>query len=254
MIDARALWRPAVVVAAVSAMAVFSWAAPPSAVHCRRVEVAGKSATACRVDLSRARVRLLLDGPDGKPLHTFAAVESALAAERPELLLAMNAGMFHPSYRPVGLLIEGGKVTSPLNRSKGKGNFFLKPNGVFFVGEKGAGVVETSAFVKLKQPIQWATQSGPLLVQAGAIHPQLSPESRSRLIRNGVGVDAAGKVELVISEDPLNFHEFATLFRDVLHCPDALYLDGTVSSVHGPAIGKSVQRASLGPIIVVLAR
>lgn len=199
-------------------------------------------------------MRLLLEGPDGKPLHTFAAVDRALAAGRKKLLLAMNAGMFHPSYRPVGLLVQGGKVTSPLNRSKGKGNFFLEPNGVFFIGEKGAGVVETSAFARLEQSIEWATQSGPLLVQAGAIHPQLSPGSRSRLIRNGVGVDPAGKVELVISEDPVNLHEFATLFRDVLHCPDALYLDGTVSSVHGPAIGKSVERARLGPIIAVLAR
>ncbi len=182
--------------------------------------------------------------------------ERLLAAEGQLLVLAMNAGMFHPSYAPVGLLIQNGKVNSPLNQAAGAGNFFLKPNGVFFIGEKGAGVLESSEFSRLKDRIVWASQSGPLLVRAGVIHPKLAPQSTSRLIRNGVGVDAAGRIELVISDDPVNFYELALLFRDLLHCPDALYFDGTVSSVYGPALGRGVQsgqRAPLGPIIAVVA-
>jgi uncharacterized protein YigE (DUF2233 family) len=243
--------RRIVVVAAALAGAT---AAPAlGAVECRRVAVAGKAATACRVDVGRERVRLLLDGSDGKPLHTFAAVERALAAEGQRLLLAMNAGMFHPSYAPVGLLIQDGKTISPLNQAEGQGNFFLKPNGVFVVKQSGAAVMESSELQRVKTPILGATQSGPLLVRAGVIHPKLAPQSTSRLIRNGVGVDGAGRVELVISDDPVSFYEFALLFRDVLHCPDALYFDGVVSSVHGPGVGRSVQRAPLGPIIAVVA-
>lgn len=53
-----------------------------------------------------------------------------------------------------------------------------------------------------------------------------------------------------IAQEPVNFHEFATHFRDALRCPDALYLDGTISSVlsaKSPAL-RSV-RAELGPMI-----
>jgi uncharacterized protein YigE (DUF2233 family) len=224
------------------------------AVECRRVTVAGKAATACRVDLAHEELRLLLAGPDGRPLHTLAAAEGFLAHQGRRVLVAMNAGMFHPSYAPVGLLIQDGKTVAPLNRATGQGNFFLLPNGVFLVGPAGAAVRETSEVAALKGPIAWATQSGPLLVRAGKIHAQLRPQSTSRLIRNGVGVDGKGRVELVISDEPVSFWELATLFRDVLGCADALYFDGTVSSVSGPAVGRSVQRADLGPIIVVVAR
>jgi uncharacterized protein YigE (DUF2233 family) len=223
------------------------------AVECRRVSVAGKAATACRVDVTRQRVRLLLAGADGKPLHTLAAAEQALAAQGRRLLVAMNAGMFHPSYAPVGLLIQDGKTVAPLNRDEGQGNFFLKPNGVFMVTARGAAVLESSEVAGVKEPIVWATQSGPLLVRRGVLHPKLAPQSTSRLIRNGVGVDARGRVELVISDEPVSFWELATLFRDGLGCADALYLDGTVSSVYGPAVGRSVQRAALGPILAVVA-
>jgi uncharacterized protein YigE (DUF2233 family) len=251
MNDARALWAlSAGLVVALAATAVPGRA---SAAECRRVEVAGKGATACRVEPKREKVRLLLNGSDGKPLHTLAAAERLVAAEGKRLVLAMNAGMFHPSYAPVGLLIQDGKVNSPLNQAAGVGNFFLKPNGVFFIGAKGAGAVESTEFSLLKDRIEWASQSGPLLVRAGVIHPKLAPQSTSRLIRNGVGVDGTGRIELVISDDPVSFYEFALLFRDVLHCPDALYFDGTVSSVYVPALGRSLQRAPLGPIIAVVA-
>jgi uncharacterized protein YigE (DUF2233 family) len=51
------------------------------------------------------------------------------------------------------------------------------------------------------------------------------------------------------SEEPVNFYEFATLFRDILHCPDALFFDGTVSSIHATALHRSDKKIDLGPII-----
>ena len=53
------------------------------------------------------------------------------------------------------------------------------------------------------------------------------------------------------SEAPVNFHEFATMFRDVLRCPDALFLDGTISSLHAPKLNRSDFRMDLGPMIGV---
>jgi uncharacterized protein YigE (DUF2233 family) len=254
----RSAAAPTMARALVMAMlAASSMGARAGAVECRRVEMAGKHATACHVDVTRERLRLFLNGSDGRPLHTFVALERALAAEKLSLVMAMNAGMFHPSYAPVGLLVLNGKTISPLNRAAGEGNFFLAPNGVFFVTDQGAGVRETAEFAQSPAPskgrLLWATQSGPLLVRAGVIHPQLSPRSSSRLIRNGVGVDAGGAVELVISDEPMSFYEFALLLRDRLHCPDALYLDGTISSLHAPSLGVSLQRAPLGPIVGVVA-
>ncbi len=38
-------------------------------------------------------------------------------------------------------------------------------------------------------------------------------------------------VQLVISEAPVRFHDFATLFTEALGCADALYLDGTISGL-----------------------
>ena len=52
----------------------------------------------------------------------------------------MNAGMFHPDHSPVGLQIIDGTVRNPINTDDGQGNFFLKPNGVFALGEQGAVV------------------------------------------------------------------------------------------------------------------
>ena len=95
-----------------------------------------------------------------------------------------------------------------------------------------------------------ATQSGPLLVRRGVIHPAFRASSSSRLIRNGVGVTGNYAV-FVISEKPVTFYELASYFRDELNCPDALYLDGVVSSLHSAELGRTDVKAELGPMIGV---
>ena len=43
----------------------------------------------------------------------------------------------------------------------------------------------------------------------------------------------------MISDDPVNFHDFATLFLDELKCPDALFLDGgRGAGMFVPALGR----------------
>ena len=138
-----------------------------------------------------------------------------------------------------------------LNLASGFGNFYLKPNGVFVLSASGARIIESSEYRSLPGPAILATQSGPLLLHAGQINPSLSPQGTSRLIRNGVGVVSANEVVFAISEDPVNFYDFAELFRDRLHCTDALYLDGNVSSLYARSLGRADEHVPLGPIIGV---
>ena len=234
------------------AVATLAVAASARAVECTAVQLDGKTALACRVDVHREDLRLFLNDATGKPLQNFAALERSLAAQKLRVTFAMNAGMFQPNYSPVGLFVAEGKQLKRLNTADGTDNFTLKPNGVFYLGANGAGVVESSQFPTIAQSVSLATQSGPLLVQAGVIHPRLSATSVSRLIRNGVGVDNAGVAVFAITEDAMNLHEFARLFRDTLHCPNALYFDGNVSSVYVPARRLNIQRSQLGPMVAVV--
>jgi uncharacterized protein YigE (DUF2233 family) len=75
--------------------------------------------------------------------------------------------------------------------------------------------------------------------------------SENRLFRNGVGVPSPDVALFAISEAPVNFHEFATTFRDVLHWPEALFLDGTISSLYAPKLDRCDFRMDLGPIVGV---
>jgi uncharacterized protein YigE (DUF2233 family) len=178
-------------------------------------------------------------------------VAQSLAAHDQQLAFAMNAGMYREDYSPVGLLVMDSRQVHRLNLASGFGNFYLKPNGVFVLSTSGARIVESSEYRSLQEPAIFATQSGPLLIHAGEINPNLSPQGTSRLIRNGVGIVSANEVVFAISEDSVNFYDFALLFRDRLKCNDALYLDGNVSSLYAQSLGRHDERVPLGPIIGV---
>ena len=206
--------------------------------------------TVVKIDLRKDRLALFLRDDAGVEFRRFDRLEAWLAAHNRQLLFAVNAGMYHADFSPVGLLVQEGREVSPLNLSAGTGNFFLKPNGVFLVSGTQPRVVESSEYPALSSGVRLATQSGPLLLRRGVVHPAFIPDSDSRKIRNGVGV--SGHTALfVISEDPVNFYEFALYFRDVLHCRDALYLDGTVSALHSLALRRSDFVRDLGPILGV---
>ena len=73
-------------------------------------------------------------------------------------------------------------------------------------------------------------------------------------VRNGVGVADPHTAWFVISEGAVSFGRFARFFLDVLDCPDALYLDGGVSSLWDPGAGRQDPYSSLGPMIAVFRR
>ena len=93
-----------------------------------------------------------------------------------------------------------------------------------------------------------------MLVVDGNIHPKFSPDGTSLQRRNGVGAPDDHTLIFVISEDWVNFHSFARLFKDGLNCPNALFLDGFVSSLWDAASGRFDQDVPLGPMIVVSER
>ncbi|MFT3711628.1 MAG: phosphodiester glycosidase family protein [Archangium sp.] len=149
-----------------------------------------------------------------------------------------NAGIFEPGFVPTGLLVSEGVELRPLATREGEGNFFLQPNGVFALGPEGAIIRETNEYASGHPPSRYATQSGPLLVRAGVLHPKFNPNSENRALRSGVGVRDAKHVVLVISRDDVNLFTFAALFRDALKCDDALYLDGVISALWAEGAGR----------------
>jgi len=221
------------------------------AVEFSTVEFAGKQFTVCRVNVRKEHLQLFHRDDTGQPFKRFDRLATWVEARGQKLTFAMNAGMYHGDFSAVGLFVSDGKEVVPLNTTNGDGNFFLKPNGVFAITKTGAQVIESSEYPKLRERVELATQSGPLLVRSGKLHPAFNTNSASRFFRNGVGVPSPDIALFVISEAPVNFYEFATLFRDKLGCPDALFLDGTISSLHAPQLKRSDSKMDLGPIIAV---
>ena len=223
-----------------------------AAAACEAVTHRDRAFTICTADLATQRIETRLNGPDGTPLGTFAALDAATDAP---IAFAMNGGMYHQDRRPVGLYIEGGTQSKSLVTRAGPGNFGLLPNGVFCVQASRADVIESRAFAADPQPCLSATQSGPMLVIDGELHPRFLPDSPSAKRRNGVGATADGqRVYFVISDGLVTFHEMATLFRDVLGVENALFLDGTVSRLYAPADGRDDPGRTLGPILSVTER
>jgi uncharacterized protein YigE (DUF2233 family) len=216
---------------------------------CQERSFEGDHFTVC--DAGRGRVELFAAAQGEPPLRRFADVEAQLGPQAADVAFAMNAGMFDEDGRPIGLAIVEGKQVHAINRRKGGGNFHLMPNGVFQVHEDGRADVVVSEKWKPSSTIRVASQSGPMLVIDGKLHPAFDQNGTSLHIRNGVGVGANGRPLLVISEDAVSFGRLARFFRDELKCSNALFLDGAVSALWDPANGRRDVTVPLGPMIVV---
>lgn len=224
-------------------------AAAPAMADCEEIVFDAAPYTVCRIDPAAEDVRLWLRGGDGRILGTFDRLDAALRAEGKTLGIAVNGGMYHDDRRPVGLYIEDGREVAPLVTRAGPGNFGLVPNGVLCLADGRAAILETGAYAEAAPECRFATQSGPMLVIGGALHPRFLPGGTSRNIRNGAGVAPDGTLWLAISDAPVNFHDFARLFRDRLGTPDALYLDGRVSRLFAADLGRHDAGLPIGPIL-----
>lgn len=221
------------------------------------IEHLGKSYVVVKIDPRAADIRLFWKEPGGAPYRTIRALDSWLTKNGLQLVAAMNAGIFDKAQppAPLGLHIESGQTLIPLNRRSGEGNFYLKPNGVFYIEGGTAKVVPSEELQLKEQKSLLATQSGPLLAHSGKIHPRFRKDSSSRRTRSGVGVDSQGLVYFAHSQDEVSFFELAALFRDKLKCPDALYLDGVISRIYAPPIAPMPRKeTALAGILAVVQK
>ena len=219
---------------------------PPSA--CNQQSFEGSRFSVC--DPGNGAIELVAAGRDETPVRQFADLEQRLGPRAAKVAFAMNAGMYDEDGRPIGLAIVDGKQKHRINRNEGGGNFHLMPNGVFQLRDDGAAEIVTSKAWRPSPAIRFATQSGPMLVIDGKLHPAFEHDGTSRHVRNGVGIAPNGRALFVISEGPVSFGKFARFFRDRLKARDALFFDGAVSALWDPANGRRDITRPLGPMVV----
>ena len=190
------------------------------------------------VDLKRETIRMHWKNDQDSIIGSLAELMDLYESSSEDLLYAVNGGIFEPGQIPTGLYIEEGKTLNSLNTDDGRGNFFLKPNGVFaFYKDNTAAVIATAQFNSDEQ-IQFATQSGPMLLIDGKMHPAFNKGSENMRIRNGVGILPNGNVILAKSKEIINFYDFASFFKE-MGCKNALYLDGGISKTYDSVKGQA---------------
>ena len=217
---------------------------------CRSVIFEDTPLTHCLASPARHRVAMDLGPSGGEPYRSLSAFSRA--REGAGIAFAMNAGMFDDEGKPIGYYVEGGERLQTLNTADGEGNFHMAPNGVFFGTGDTWEVRSTEDFLaNVRERPDFGTQSGPMLVVDGKLHPEISHDGESRLVRNGVGVDEKGRAHFVISNAAISFGKLARFYRDELNVKNALYLDGNVSGLWNPATGRLDTGAPIGPIVVV---
>ena len=206
------------------------------------VAFAGQQYRVVHINLKREQLGLHWRNPqDGQPFGSVESLRQWGEAHGQRLLFAANAGIYDHKFAPLGLYVEDGKTLVPLNLVHGNpasGNFSLLPNGVFAIYPDGHAAVRTSeAFKADDKAVQAATQSGPMLLIDGKLNEQFIDDSASLKWRSGVCAPSPHEVVFAVSEAPVNFHTFGRLFRDKLHCRDALYLDGSLSEIYVDGAG-----------------
>lgn len=186
-----------------------------------------------KIDPKKQQIALYWKDENGTNLRSIGHLKDWLYEDKKQLIFAMNAGMYKPDNSPQGLYIENHKLLSPLDTTSGAGNFYLLPNGVFYITQNNiAAITKTTKFSNTTD-IKFATQSGPMLLINGHIHPAFKATSTNLNIRNGVGILPNNNVVFAMSKKEINFYDFADYFKQ-LGCKNALYLDGLVSRTYLP--------------------
>ncbi|TCW15356.1 uncharacterized protein YigE (DUF2233 family) [Raoultella sp. BIGb0138] len=182
------------------------------------------------VNPQRERIVMYWQKEDGKAWGSLRALLSDIN-QKGRVQMAMNGGIYDKAYEPLGLYIEKGEQKVALNRASGGGNFFIRPGGVFYLQGQRAGIVRIDKFKRTPE-MDYAVQSGPMLIENGAINWRLKPSASSRKLRNAVGITRQGQVIFMLSARETNFYDFACYAQAKLNVRQMLYLDGTLSKMY----------------------
>lgn len=203
-----------------------------------------------RVNPKEQSIKLYWKNNKNEILRSIDHLKNEVESQHESLIFAMNGGMFEPDNSPKGLYIEDSKILKPLDTLQGSGNFYLPPNGVFYLTQNNQPrIVETKKY-KQNPDIKYATQSGPLLLMDGAINSIFQKDSKNLNIRNGVGILENGNLVFAMSKKEVNFYSLAQLFKE-LGCKNALYLDGYVSRTYLPEKNWKQEDGNFGVMIGV---
>lgn len=201
-----------------------------------------------KIDLKKQQLKFYWKDKNNKPFGSLQNLKDWLDSNGQKLVFAMNGGMYKTDNSPLGLFIESTKVVTPLNTRSGNGNFYLKPNGIFYLTTDNKAIICKTENFKFNSSIKYATQSGPMLVIDGQIHPSFKEGSTNLNIRNGVGILPDGQILFLMSKTGINFYDFADYFKKA-GCKNALYLDGFVSRTYLPAKQWTQTDGNFGVII-----
>jgi uncharacterized protein YigE (DUF2233 family) len=195
--------------------------------------VENKNILSHTVDLTKQELKFYWKNKKGENIKNFQNLISLTKSHSKNLIFAMNGGMYKKDLSPQGIYIENGILKSEIDTlQKGYGNFYMQPNGIFYITNNNKGVICRTKEFK-NENIKYATQSGPLLIIEGEMHSKFRNGSKNLNIRNGVGILPNGKLIFAMSTQKINFYDFATYFKN-LGCKNALYLDGFVSKTYLP--------------------
>lgn len=220
----------------------------PRAIYAIEIEVPSRFISYV-VDPSKKQLAFYWRDKEEQPYQSFKNLKSILEKQNKTLVFAMNGGIFQEDYTPLGLFIEKGIVKRRLNsRQDAYGNFYIQPNGVFYIDKTGRALIISAENFRHNASIEYATQSGPMLLVDGNINPKLRKGSTNFRIRNGVGLLPDGRLLFAISKGFINFYDFADYFKRK-GCLNSLYLDGTVSQIYLESSKRRIPAGSVGVII-----
>ena len=202
------------------------------------------------VDAKKQDLKLYWKNDKQENLKSIQNLKNWLDKKHKKLVFAMNGGMYKQDNSPQGLFIENQKKITPLDTTSGNGNFYLKPNGVFYITIDNLPSISTTENFIDNEKVKYATQSGPMLVIDGQIHSALKKGSTNLNIRNGVGILPNNKTIFAMSKKEINFYDFAEYFQK-MGCKNALYLDGLVSRTYLPEQNCTQTDGNFGVIIGV---
>ncbi|MDR0873412.1 MAG: phosphodiester glycosidase family protein [Prevotellaceae bacterium] len=222
-----------------------------SSIKSERISYKGCFFDVCIVDTKEKQITFFWKDEKNQRFQSFEKLN-----QYKRLLFATNAGIFTPEYTPQGLFVENGKEKNPIDLKLGNGNFYLqfgkedKSNGIFIISKNNeVQIIKTKEYEKYKNNTQFATQSGPLLLYNGQINSTFTDGSTNKTIRSGVGYINSHKVVFAISNVPVNFFDFANMFKEKYQCSEALYLDGAISKMYLPGLNRTDYGGNFSGII-----